>query len=130
MEVGVFFQILAAALVSFLIWQMAKYLKWRRAVISFMRYETADFPRSTPREAAKSLKLIWNLTGKIVGGISREQRTKMLTEQIPIDHDAARILFALAATRGAVDKGEITEAEAEKRCEEELLRWTLMSKSP
>ena len=125
---NVFWAILAAALVIFLIWRAAKYLTWRMAVVSFVRYETTDCPRSTPQEAAKSLKLIWSLSGKTVAAIPKEQRTKMLIEQMPIDHHAARILFALMATREAMDRGEITKAEAEKRCETELMRATLKSK--
>lgn len=60
--------------------------------------------------------------------MSKEQRAKMLTEHLPINHDAARMLFALMATRDALDKGEIAEAEAEKRCETELMLATLKSK--
>jgi hypothetical protein len=125
---SVFFQILAAALVIFIVWQIVLYLKWRIAVVSFLRYEATDFPRSTPREQAKSLKFIWDWTGRAAARISREQRTKMLTEQEPIDHDAARILFAVMATKDALDNGKITEAEVADQCKTELKIASLKSK--
>ncbi len=125
---NVFFQILAAALVVFLIWQIVVYFKWRIAVVSFVRYKAADYPHSTPREHAKSLKFIENWIGRAVAGMSKEQRTKMLTEMAPIDHDAARLLFALMATRDALDKGEITKAEMVSRFRGELMLAAVKSK--
>jgi len=52
----------------------------------------------------------------------------MLTEQEPIDHDAARILFAVMATRDALDNGKITEAEVADHCKTELKIAALKSK--
>ena len=50
-------------------------------VVSFVRYQAGDFPRSTPHEKRKSLGLIGDLTARNVAAISRETRTKMLAER-------------------------------------------------
>jgi hypothetical protein len=104
---SVFSQILAAALVIFLVHQSVKYIKWRIAVVKFVRFEADALPKSTPEEEAKSMKLAWKLIYKLARQIPKTQRDEMLVTKLPTDKPGAQMLFAMLRTLDAMDKGEI-----------------------